>query len=415
MFEHFRILEKVECQGRFIISADQIKEIGKREPRLMSKFDHSINLPKIFKENELAILPISRGEYVISKFNAYHSFEDNSAPIQKFELPDYLQSINEENIPSETMAINAALAAGILNDFFEDENLWPTMCGRMGSGDFSFHINNASGTDISVEVQNSQIEIDAAYEGVDYLSLIEAKRDLSDDFLVRQLYYPYRTCKVKGITKKVKPIFFVYSNGIFSLYEYAFENEHLYNSLNLKKCKRYSIESTDISIDDVTELLGKITIVDEPQIAFPQADSFERIVNLCELLNNQVYTREQVTINYAFDVRQTNYYTDAGRYLGLIKKVKSGGPYEITSEGRRILNLPYKKRQLAYFEKILQHKTFFETLRKSLEIGSVIEKGAVVEIMKESELYKIGSDWTFNRRASTVRSWINWIWSLIQK
>ena len=73
LFEKYDILQHIQSDGKFIISASQIKEY--REPRLMAKFDHNINLPKIFAKNKLAILPISRGEYVISHFEAYQSFE----------------------------------------------------------------------------------------------------------------------------------------------------------------------------------------------------------------------------------------------------------------------------------------------------------------------------------------------------
>ena len=410
LFDRFNILDEINHQGHFIISANDIKK--EREPRLMSKFDHSINLPKAFRDNDLAILPISRGDYIISKFDAYHSFESNAAPIQQFSLPDNLQSINDENIPSETIAINAAFASGILSDFFEDEDLYSTVCGRMGSGDFSFNIKGNGGKVLPIDVKNSQIEIDSAYEGINYLSIIEAKRDLSEDFLIRQLYYPFRTWRSKGITKRIKTIFLVYSNGIFSLYEYKFEDEMLYNSLKLVKSGRYSIENTNITMSDIEGLLKRTSIIKEPRVAFPQADKFERVINLCEILSTQSYTREQVTREYAFDVRQTNYYTDAAQYLGLIKKEKVGGPYNLTEEGRKILGMPYKRRQLAYCEKILQHKAFHETLKASLEQGSLLGKDAVVTIMKNSNLYNVGSESTFERRSSTIRGWVNWILSL---
>lgn len=412
LFEHFNILDEISTKGNFVISSDSIKNIGQREPRLMSKFDHSVNLPKIFSDNKLAILPISRGDYVISKFEAYHKFELNSAPIQKFSLPDHLQSLNGEYIPSEAIAINAALASGMLNDFFEDDELYPTVCGRMGSGDFNFSIKNKDGNDISLDVKNSQIEIDAAYEGINYLSLVEAKKCISEDFLVRQLYYPYRTWKEKGITKKIKPVFMVYSNGVFSFYEYTFTSENSYNSLVLSKAKRYSIENTEVNVDDIVNLLDQVQIVEEPKVAFPQADKFERVVNLCELLNVHPYTQEQITQQYAFDVRQTNYYADAAQYLGLVKKAGTKGPYTITTEGRRILNLPYKRRQLAFCEKIIQHKPFYESLKQSLEKGSILEKDSIVTIMQSSHIYNVESDSTFKRRASTIRGWINWIFAL---
>lgn len=64
LFDKYHILDKIEHQGQFAISAAQIKEF--REPRLMTKFDHKINLPEIFAENHLSILPVTRGDYVIS-------------------------------------------------------------------------------------------------------------------------------------------------------------------------------------------------------------------------------------------------------------------------------------------------------------------------------------------------------------
>ena len=74
LFEKNNILSHIRQEGKFVISAAQIKEY--REPRLMAKFDHRINLPQIFSEHQLAILPISRGDYVISHFDAYQPFPE---------------------------------------------------------------------------------------------------------------------------------------------------------------------------------------------------------------------------------------------------------------------------------------------------------------------------------------------------
>lgn len=74
LFEKYRILDKIEREGQYIITADEIRKF--REPRLMTKFDHKINLPAIFQNNGLSILPITRGEYIISSFSAYELFEE---------------------------------------------------------------------------------------------------------------------------------------------------------------------------------------------------------------------------------------------------------------------------------------------------------------------------------------------------
>ena len=73
LFEQYRILDVIAEQGRFCISAKQIKAF--REPRLMTKFDHKVNLPAVFAENHLAILPITRGDYMISSFSAYQTLK----------------------------------------------------------------------------------------------------------------------------------------------------------------------------------------------------------------------------------------------------------------------------------------------------------------------------------------------------
>ena len=58
-------------------------------------------------------------------------------------------------------------------------------------------------------MDHAQIEIDAAFEGADCLALIEAKRDLSEDFLIRQLYYPFRVWSAR-VHKRVRPVFLVW-------------------------------------------------------------------------------------------------------------------------------------------------------------------------------------------------------------
>jgi len=118
LFSKYDILNQIAINGQFQISATQIKEF--REPRLMAKFDHTINLPKLFADNQLAILPISRGDYVISHFEAYYKFVDDCSPITRVSLPTYIQSLDSNNVPNEAIALNCAVASGIVAEFLED-------------------------------------------------------------------------------------------------------------------------------------------------------------------------------------------------------------------------------------------------------------------------------------------------------
>lgn len=413
LFEKYGVLKHIERTGRFQISAKQIKEV--REPRLMAKFDHTINLPQIFADNNLCILPVTRGDYVISHFDAYHKFEPDKSPVTRVSLPTYIQSLDSSNIPSEAIALNCAVAAGIIADFLGDEGIVPTVSGRMGSGTFAFNIGNLKSKTLSrVTVNNSQIEIDAAYEGLRSLALFEAKRDLSDDFLIRQLYYPYRVW-ISRMTKPVRPLFLVYSNGIYRIYEYAFTDPDNYSSISLVQQKNYSVEDTVITVDDIQQLLHNTVCENEPQIPFPQADSFERVINICELLADQDLSRNDVTERYAFDARQTNYYTDAARYLGLVEKErKNGDPlYRLTDKGHTILRLGYKQRQMAFCSAVLSHSVFADTLKSYFETGVMPQKNDIIQIMRRSNLYNVSSNSTYERRSSTIKGWINWIVGLI--
>lgn len=282
------------------------------------------------------------------------------ALFEKYDILPHLQSLSASSVPSETIAIHCALASGMLSDFLEEDFLYSTVSGRMGSGTFDFSIQNSrTNAPISVSVNHSQIEIDAALEGLRSLSLIEAKRNLSEE--------------------------------------------------------NYSMEDTAITFSDLQDAFFHAEPVSEPETPFPQANCFERIINLCELLNTQEMNREQVTEKYAFDIRQTNYYTDAARYLGLLEKHYEDGRkpgYSLSAAGRRIMNLNYKQRQLAFCKRILQHRVFRETFRYSMEKGCPPDTAAIVAIMQESNLYKVESRSTYVRRSSTVSGWINWMLGL---
>ncbi len=413
LFARHNILGEIERNGIFRITADQIK--SEREPRLMTKFDHKVNLPKIFTNNNLAILPVTRGDYVISRFSAYHDFEQYTDEYQRISIPAGIQSLLPQYIVSEAIALNCANACGILEDFLEDEKLIATVSGRMSSGEFQFNIFS-EGNQRPVDVRNSQIEIDAAYEGINCLALFEAKRDLSKDFLVRQLYYPFRVWRSR-IIKPIKPVFLVFSNGVFYLYQYEFIEPQNYNSLQLVKQKNY-ILSPEITLTDIQSIVENVQICPEAEVAFPQADRMERIVNLMEMLSDRDMTKQDITNRYIFQERQTNYYTTAGLYLGFIQKGERRSDgfvyFSLSEAGRRVMKMDYRERQITIATAILRHKVFNKTLKIHLQYGEMPNKNKIVEIMQECGVYHVESPKTFKRRASTIRGWIEWILGLIE-
>lgn len=406
IFRDFRILQHLKNSGRFEISAVQINKY--REARLMTKFDHRSNLPAIFKTNNLSILPTSRGDYVIAPMELYQKIETfGNEAVGLGRLPVQIGSLNPDEITSEAAAISCVYLSGILEKFL-GEKVLPTVNGRMSSGVFDFNVNNSAGQPgIGIQVENSQIEIDGGYESDNFLCLIEAKNSISDDFLIRQLYYPYRLWKIKQ-KKPVRPVFMVYTNGIFSLYEYEFTKLEDFNSIRLVKKKRYTLAARRIAVSDLRSLLKSTARIAEPQIPFPQADKFERIINLCELLYQNGLTTDEITETYDFTDRQTDYYINAGKYLGLIEKPKRSHNCSLSEKGRSIFYLSSEERQLKLAELILEHSIFAEALDLYFKNGFEPSKDVIVEIIEGAGLSDIGRT-TFERRAGTVLSWVNWI------
>jgi hypothetical protein len=415
IFNKYKIVERILSEGHVPITATEINKF--REARLMTKFDHRSQLPKLFSDHNLSILPTSRGEYVIGAFETFCDFNADDIEITKINFPTFLESLDYRDITSEATAINCAFVSKILHDFTEEENLLPTVSGRMSSSSFDFKINSAKGL-YKVCVGNSQVEIDGGYEGDRSLNLIEAKNYISDDFIVRQLYYPYKLWCNK-ISKKVRPIFLTYTNGIFHLREYTFDNVNHYNSIRLVKQKKYAVQDGTVNIETIQRIIETVKPIKDPEIPFPQADNFGRVVNLCELLKQKGFlSKEQLNQDYDFNIvlRQTDYYINAGKYLGLIDVKKENGQIVYLSEkGQHIFSYSIIDRQVEFIKLILSHSVFMKTLNLYFTNSTMPTKNEIVKIMKSSNLYNIYSNETYFRRASTITGWINWIMNQIDE
>lgn len=408
LFERHQILEALRGAPYVEISAATINTV--REARLMTKFDHSAQLPAIFRAHHLAILPNSRGTYLIGKFGAYRRFETTPVPTLHVKPSLSLESLCPEQITSESSAIHLALHLGLLRHFTGDETPFhATIGGRMGTGNFEFEIATSLSTE-TVCVRNAQVEIDAGYESAEALYLIEAKNHLADDFIVRQLYYPYRLWQPR-VKKPVRLIYLTYSDGTFHLREYRFSVESHYHSIELVKSQRYRIDDESFSLASMRSLLASTRVEPEPHLPFPQADSFERLVNLCEILYTQApIDKPSITQRYGFAARQTDYYLAAGRYLGLIDEVGVGrsGRYRLTQRGEWIFSQSLYGRHIALFEKLFAHPPFRAVCQAYLASeGQTLTTEQVMSLIAPW-LPRLSPS-TLRRRAATVVAWFGWL------
>lgn len=411
LFDKYDVVDKINADGVFRIASSEINLV--KEARLMAKFDQSSQLPDIFKKHKLSILPITRGEYLIGPFNTHTRLTYPNKKPTPVEIPN-LQTLDYTNLYSEASVLLFAYNSGIIQDIMGNSRVSFTVNGRMSSGNFEYFIENSlhSGNSSKISVQNAQVEIDAGYESSDAFCICEAKNIATEELLIRQLYYPYRLWKSK-ISKTILPLFLVFSNDIFHVFRYEFEDMNCYNSLHLAEHKSYTFADEEISLNEVIELWKEISVKSEPDVTFPQADSFERIIDLLSVLFEGALTRDDVTLKYEFDSRQTNYYIAACEYLGLIERgtnIDGEREYHLTEDTYKIMGLRYKQKHIALIKKVLECPVFYKAFGLALSSSSIPNKNAVCHIMSKAGLSI--NQVTIERRSSTVRSWIDWIFRL---
>ncbi len=418
LIEKYGIIEQIKKNGVFHIKASQIKEF--KEPRFMAKWDSSDSLPEVFKTNRINILPDSRSSYVLSDFILYKEIselEEHVTQMDRVEIPEY-ESIDINNINSEANAINVLILSGILDDFLQTTPNVSTFNGRMGTGKFDFMVNCFSDTQKHIEVNNAQCEIDGGFENDDSVIIIEAKNVVHEDFHIRQLYYPYRLWKSK-VSKPIRLVFSIYSNKIYRLFEYRFNDLNDFSSIELVQTKNYSLQDTRITLEDLISVRQNtlITTNDSQDCAtkettpFIQADSLDKVISLLENLYDNPLNTMQISELMQFDIRQSDYYFNAGKYLGLFIKRKDDGQklVELTALGIRIYNMDYKKRQLFLVSLILKHQIFADFFDYMVENGEQPTKKNIENKLRE---YNVCNEGQISRRASSVNGWLRWIFNL---
>ncbi|HKQ52793.1 MAG TPA: hypothetical protein VJT74_10515, partial [Pyrinomonadaceae bacterium] len=392
LFKRHNILEEIDRHGVYQISSKAINEL--HEARLMTKFDHQVQLPEIFKKNHLTIQPNTRGTYLVGRFDSYQKVADDpSVPVEGLPFPRRIETIDPANLYSESAVLMCAYYTGIIDGALGREMVL-TAFGRMSAGSFDYQIrNNQTGEFHEIKVEGAQMEIDAGFEGEDTFAIVEAKNQAVTDFHVRQLYYPYRAW-LERTGKRVVPVFLSYSNAnsVFSLHVFRFNEPRLYNSIELVEQRKFQVVPSGIERETIREALVRAKVKPEPAgVPFPQADSFERIVDLLAQLYGAggTLSKDYVTSNYDFDSRQTLYYAQAAAYLGLVERRNSAGQgvtYSLTERGAAVMSRYPQARNLALVECILERNVFNRALKIYFESGRRPSSEQVEEIMKRAGL-----------------------------
>ena len=414
IFERSKIVDNVACRGFFDITAEAIKRISGKEPRVMAKWDSKRSVPEVFKKNNLGLISTSRRGYRIAPFNLFHKIEAdalNAAKIQSREIPSWMLSLGEGmGERSEPGLLAACYASGIVSEYanVDQSEVLPGIFGRLSTDKMQFTLKGVgvrSGGRIPIFCDGIQFEIDSSYESPESMLIIEAKNYLLEDFNLRQLYFPWRYLRDK-IAKAIRPLFIMRSNEIISVCEYEFAEVDEMDSIRLVSANRYSFAQTEITIND---LRGVLDGVRRPRKAndkiFPQADGMELVIDMCERLRDASADADDIAEGLKYVHRQGQYYGRAADFLGLVERRRKTS-YSLTNEGVRIFNLPYKKRQLELAKKILGYRVFARSLDFAL-------KNAELPAISQVAKWIIDDGWPMNgttahRRASTVVGWVRW-------
>jgi len=231
------------------ITADDIKKAGKTwngkanqfEPRLLAYQISSNSRPDVFKKNNIYILPVKNGTYLLTTINIYKELIYDCSPIISISKDTSSFVLNIGN--SETSIIDNLRYSGV---FERPEILGEQIThGPLLNGRHRCNINLTLG-EKEIEIRGVQYEVDACFESKNKILIIEGKSSNKeiDSFNIRQLFFPYRV--ISDLIDKKKEIICVFIhelNTIINIWKFEFTNIMSINSINLIGYYRYKFNN----------------------------------------------------------------------------------------------------------------------------------------------------------------------------
>lgn len=364
-----------------------------KDARLLAKIDHREALPHFFKENGLFLLPIKNGEFYILKGEGFFDIENLSDSIQEFESNLEFELISNRLGDSEMQHLDYSFNTGLLQHHFSVDRMYQTIRGRKFTPQFSFNFNEAA-----IDVDGVQIEVDGGYEAAELLALIEAKNVKINNFVIRQLYYPFRTYREMVSGKDLKLAFFSHNNGVYSIHDFKFCDPLKYNSIEQIQTKHYRIVSSK-KLDNINFPLSP-----SGQNIIPQADDLNKALELIRNIARGITNSKTMAEQMKFDKRQSSYYREAAEALGLAYKDEND-EYRLTEAGKAFIAKSETERKKFLGKQIINIPIFFEIFSQLIKSGRELNKNQIAELI---EKYSHLNSTTAKRRSSTIISWLNW-------
>jgi hypothetical protein len=380
------------------VTAKEIEDTTLRQTRLMVSMDSEKSRPDVFRKNGSFVLALSRSRFAIVRGEGYHELEDPGEPV-RFEarLPLDLTSLAYGR--GESRYLLHAYHGGLLSHFSGVPQMFQTVLGKQATGKFLFRVDGSP----ELEANRAGMEVDMGFEAPDDLLLFEAKASARDTFLIRQLYYPFRTFR-EVTPKHVRSFFFVAEpdENIYTIWEYEWPDDKSddYEAIRLKKATRFLISEARPPVDALAGVAP-----DSSLAKIPQADDLEKVAEFpFRVLQGVSSTHQWARLKGIAD-RQGQYYREAAEALGLVRM--EGRMLKLTEDGKRLVRLPPPERGDFLARRILRNPVMNEVFHVALSRrASGLSDSDVAGIVRRlSQL----SGSTPLRRAQTVRSYFTWL------
>ena len=386
------------------VTAKQVKHLAGEEPRIMAKMDSRNDLPSVFRESGVFVLPINNQTYALVRGNGYHDLEPIRSTTTDFPSALPFELVSPSVGHGELQYVNLAYNAGLLEHFLEVDSLFLMVSGRKFSPAFDLRVDGSP----VLHVQGVQVEIDAGFEGERTFVALEAKVNWGEDFIVRQLYYPFRFWRevftAKAVEKTVRPVFFVYDlpSSTFNFWEYRFTEPFDYESIELVRSSKFKLSSRPVDLQRFVDV--KADTGSRRSKIVPQADDVSKIGQVPFLASTGIDSAKGLATFFAFDRRQSSYYSQAAEALGLIRS--QSGRYVLTELGREFIEKPAPLRNEMLCRLMLQLPIFNEALTSIvLSPQRTITQPDLSDLIRKRGY----SGTTLGRRTRTLLAWFEWM------
>ncbi len=380
-----------------LCSAD-FKALG-QEPRLMTKFDARGARPEALRENGLFLLPETNGSYLLLREDGYCDLPPiKSADVEDFDAKFPFPLVSLRDATSEMSQLDRLFQCKLIEQIIGTDEIFATIRGRRFAPHFDYRVGDLG----EFSARGIQYEVDQGYETRDEIILFEAKNTTPQDFLIRQIYFPYRVY-LERFGKRVRLFFFNYNgtSGVNSFHEYRFADPQQYRSIEVCSSQHFRVHFPENKPRTLGEWLKITPVVATTQPwEVPQADDFAKVIDFPLQVSAGCDDSGKIAGAFDFSERQSSYYRRAAEQMGLIQG------YNLTDEGRAYIELSAGERQEKMIANLLRQPVIRCALESALKGDGTINKAAVAaSIDKHTSL----TGDTVPRRAISVISWLRWL------